>query len=69
MGFRSDKNPFFTVGEFNQATNRGENIDEKILRFFGILFMGITAAVTLLSGVGTTCVALDAEKSVLVGLH
>jgi hypothetical protein len=32
---------------------------KKSLRFLGILFMGITAAVTLLSGVGTTCVALD----------
>ena len=32
------------------------------LRFVGILFMGITAAVTLLGGVGTTCVALDATK-------
>ena len=29
------------------------------LRFIGILFMGITAAVTLLGGVGTTCVALN----------
>ena len=32
---------------------------KKFLRFIGILFMGITAAVTLLSGVGTTCVALN----------
>jgi hypothetical protein len=31
----------------------------KFLRFLGILFMGITAAVTLLGGVGTTCVALN----------
>jgi hypothetical protein len=31
----------------------------KTLRFIGILFMGITAAVTLLGGVGTTCVALN----------
>lgn len=31
----------------------------KALRFIGILFMGITAAVTLLGGVGTTCVALN----------
>lgn len=30
--------------------------------FIGLLFMGITAAVTLLGGVGTTCVALDATK-------
>ena len=35
---------------------------KKSLRFIGILFMGITAAVTLLGGVGTTCVALDATK-------
>ena len=34
---------------------------KKSLRFIGILFMGITAAVTLLGGVGTTVVALDAE--------
>ena len=32
---------------------------KKTLRFIGILFMGITAAVTLLGGVGTTCVALN----------
>ena len=32
---------------------------KKFLRFIGILLMGITAAVTLLSGVGTTCVALN----------
>jgi hypothetical protein len=31
----------------------------KFLRFIGILFMGITAAVTLIGGVGTTCVALN----------
>lgn len=35
---------------------------KRFLRFVGILFMGITAAVTLLGGVGTTCVALDATK-------
>lgn len=34
----------------------------KFLRFFGILLMGLTAALTILSGVGTTCVALDAAK-------
>jgi len=33
---------------------------KKSLRFIGILFMGISAAVTLLGGVGTTCVALNA---------
>lgn len=32
---------------------------KKFLRFIGILMMGITAAVTLLGGVGTTCVALN----------
>ncbi len=32
---------------------------KKFLRFISILLMGITAAVTLLSGVGTTCVALN----------
>jgi len=35
---------------------------KKFLRFIGILFMGISAAVTLLGGVGTTCVALNAAK-------
>lgn len=30
----------------------------KILRFIGILFMGLTAGFTLLGGVGTTCVAV-----------
>jgi len=34
----------------------------KFLRFIGILFMGLTAALTILSGVGTTCVALDAAQ-------
>ncbi|MCP4139236.1 MAG: hypothetical protein GY755_02910 [Chloroflexi bacterium] len=34
----------------------------KFLRFIGILFMGLTSAVTILGGVGTTCVALDATK-------
>jgi hypothetical protein len=32
---------------------------KKFLRFLGILFMGITAAFTLLGGIGTTCVALN----------
>ncbi len=32
---------------------------KKFLRFINILLMGITAAVTLLSGVETTCVALN----------
>lgn len=34
----------------------------KILRFVGIVLMGLTAAFTLLGGAGTTCVALAAEK-------
>jgi len=34
----------------------------KVLRFLGILFMGIASALILLSGVGTTCVALDATQ-------
>ena len=34
----------------------------KILRFTGILLMGLTAVVLLLAGIGTTCVALGAEK-------
>lgn len=32
---------------------------KRFLRLIGILMMGITAAVTLLGGVGTTCVALN----------
>ncbi|MBT3321106.1 MAG: hypothetical protein HN392_02360 [Anaerolineae bacterium] len=34
----------------------------KFLRFIGILFMGLTSALIFLSGVGTTCVALDAMQ-------
>ena len=34
----------------------------KFLRFIGILFMGLTSALILLSGVGTTCVALDPSQ-------
>lgn len=34
----------------------------KALRVIAILLMGLTAAVTLLSGIGITCVALGAEK-------
>lgn len=34
----------------------------KFLRFVGIILMGLTAAFTVLGGVGTTCVALAAEK-------
>ncbi len=35
---------------------------KKFLRFIGILFMGITAAITLLGGAGTTCAALWPAK-------
>ena len=34
----------------------------KILRIVGIVLLGITAVITLISGVGTTCVALDPVK-------
>ncbi len=34
----------------------------KFLRFIGIVLMGLTAAFTIMGGVGTTCVALAAEK-------
>jgi hypothetical protein len=33
-----------------------------ILRYVAIVLMSLTAAFTVLSGVGTTCVALAAEK-------
>ncbi len=42
-----------------QTLNQGEKKMGKFLRFIGILFMGLTAAVTILGGVGTTCVALN----------
>jgi len=38
------------------------NQPSKFLRFIGILLMGLTAVVLLLAGIGTTCVALGAEK-------
>ena len=31
----------------------------KLLRFIGIVLMGLTAAFTLLGGIGTSCVALN----------
>lgn len=34
----------------------------KVLRVLGIILMGITAVFTIMSGAGTTCVALAAEK-------
>ena len=34
----------------------------KVLRFIGIVLMGLTSAFTILGGVGTTCVALGAEN-------
>jgi hypothetical protein len=34
----------------------------KVLRFIGIVFMGLTSIFTILGGAGTTCVALAAER-------
>ena len=34
----------------------------KLVRIVGIVLLGVTAVITLLSGVGTTCVALDPVK-------
>ena len=34
----------------------------RVLRFIGIVLMGLTSAFTILGGVGTTCVALGAEN-------
>jgi uncharacterized membrane protein len=34
----------------------------KFLRFIGIVFISLTAFITLMGGIGTTCVALAAEK-------
>lgn len=34
----------------------------KVLRMIGVILLGITAVITLLGGVGTTCVALDATR-------
>lgn len=34
----------------------------RILRVVGIVLLGVTAAITLLSGIGTTCVALNAAS-------
>ena len=34
----------------------------KVLRWIGIILMGLTAAFTIMGGAGTTCVALAAEK-------
>ncbi len=34
----------------------------KVLRIIGIVLMGLTAALNLLGGIGTTCVALDATR-------
>jgi len=34
----------------------------KLLRFLAVILMGLTAAFTVLSGAGTSCVALVAEK-------
>lgn len=34
----------------------------KVLRIIGIILLGVTAVITLLGGIGTTCVALNAAK-------
>lgn len=34
----------------------------KLLRFVGIILLGLTAVITLLGGIGTICVALDATR-------
>ncbi len=34
----------------------------KILRIIGIVLLGVTAVITLLGGIGTTCVALNAAN-------
>jgi hypothetical protein len=34
----------------------------KVLRIAGLILMGLTAVITLLGGIGTTCVALDAAS-------
>ena len=39
-----------------------EKKPSNFLRFIGTLLMGLTAALLLLAGIGTTCVALGAEK-------
>jgi hypothetical protein len=38
------------------------SIPAKLLRILGIILMGLTAVFTLMSGAGTTCVALAAER-------
>lgn len=40
----------------------GNSLLAKLLRILGIILMGLTAVFTLMSGAGTTCVALAAEK-------
>ena len=40
----------------------------KSLRIIGIILLGLTAVITLLSGIGTTCVALDAAKYEMDGI-
>jgi hypothetical protein len=34
----------------------------KIARIIGIVLLGLTAVITLLGGIGTTCVALNAAN-------
>lgn len=40
----------------------------KILRIVGIILLGLTAVITLMGGIGTTCVALDAAKYEMDGI-
>ncbi len=41
----------------------------KLLRIIGIVLLGITAVITILSGIGTTCVALDPVKYEMVDIE
>ena len=40
----------------------------KILRVVGIILLGLTAVTTIMGGIGTTCVALDAAKYEMDGI-
>lgn len=40
----------------------------KFLRIVGIVLLGITGVITVMSGIGTTCVALDAAKYEMDGI-
>ena len=43
-------------------TDENRRRPSKILRGIAVTLMGITVAITLLAGVGTTCVAIGAEN-------